>query len=207
MGNFAYRPFESLRELRDRLSEKPLTEKLPPSEDDDELFERAMANVREIREFREIPYRCPRISVKRHPSKEDKSALERLEEIARGRRPIDITKTQEYVEWVNPRYRKELLRHLHEGCFSVQDFLDLHGYTRQEALEILRDFLRQARQRGLGCVKIIHGRGLRSVRGPVLKEAVCRWLERDFRKHIVAYATAQPRDGGLGAVYVLLLRD
>ncbi len=204
MGNFAYRPFESLRQLRNRLSEKPLTEKLPPAEDDDELFERAMARVREIKEFREIPYRCPRVSVKKRPLRDDNSALKRLEEIARGQRPIDITKTQEYVEWVNPRYRKELVRHLHRGCFSVQDFLDLHGYTRQEALEALRNFLREARQRGLSCVKIIHGRGLRSVRGPVLKEAVCRWLERDFRKLVVAYATAGPRDGGLGAVYVLL---
>ncbi|RMG70354.1 MAG: hypothetical protein D6710_07445, partial [Nitrospirae bacterium] len=164
MGNFAYRPFESLRQLRNRLSEKPLTEKLPPAEDDDELFERAMAKVREIKEFREIPYRCPRVSVKKRPLRDDNSALKRLEEIARGQRPIDITKTQEYVEWVNPRYRKELVRHLHRGCFSVQDFLDLHGYTRQEALEALRNFLREARQRGLSCVKIIHGRGLRSVR-------------------------------------------
>ena len=206
MSNFSHRPFEALRDLKVRLAEKPISQKLPPAEDDHELFEKAMAKVREIKEFREIPYRSPRVSIKRAACIEE-SAFKRLEEIAKGRQPLDLSKTQEYVEWVNPGYRKELAELLHNGSFSVQDCLDLHGYCREEALEALRDFLKQAKHKGLGCVKIIHGRGLRSVRGPVLKEAVCQWLERDFRKYVVAYTTARRQDGGLGAVYVLLSRD
>ncbi len=204
MSNSGYRPFESLKALKSRLSEKPLTEKLPPSEDDEELFERAMAKVKEIREFREIPYQSPRVTVKPALAATEREALKRLRELVDGRVPIELSKTQEYVEWINPTYKKEYLTLLQAGRLSVQDFLDLHGYSKVEAFEALRDFLKQANLKGIRCVKIIHGRGLRSVKGPVLKKALCRWLEREFRKYVVAYTTARRQDGGLGAVYVLL---
>ncbi len=207
MSNSGYRPFESLGKIKNLLSEKPLKQKLPRAEDDNELFLKAMAKVKEIKEFREIPYRTPKVSVRRSTIVNKKSAFQRLVDIARGRQPIDISMTQEYVEWVNPLYRKELSRLLHEGSFSVQDFLDLHGYSRAEAQLAMRDFLKKSKQKGLSCVKIIHGRGLRSVRGPVLKQAVCQWLDRDFRKYVIAYTTASRYDGGLGAVYVLLSRS
>jgi len=53
-------------------------------------------------------------------------------------------------------------------------------------------------------LKIIHGRGLRSAKGPVLKNALMKWLSEHYRKHMIAFATARQCDGGLGAVYVLL---
>ncbi|UCH46386.1 MAG: Smr/MutS family protein [Nitrospiraceae bacterium] len=52
-------------------------------------------------------------------------------------------------------------------------------------------------------MKIIHGRGLRSPDGPVLKKAVIQWLLTRYRKYIVAFASARQCDGGLGAIYVL----
>jgi DNA-nicking Smr family endonuclease len=53
-------------------------------------------------------------------------------------------------------------------------------------------------------VKIIHGRGLRSPRGPVLKEKLIKRLSGKYRKHVVAFVTARQCDGGLGALYILL---
>ena len=42
----------------------------------------------------------------------------------------------------------------------------------------------------------------------ILRNAVPRWLnEQPTRVHILAFATAQQRDGGSGALYVLLRRQ
>ena len=41
----------------------------------------------------------------------------------------------------------------------------------------------------------------------MLKEALQNWLATArFGRHVLAFATARPQDGGAGAVYVLLRR-
>ncbi|MDR2946909.1 MAG: Smr/MutS family protein, partial [Candidatus Adiutrix sp.] len=61
---------------------------------------------------------------------------------------------------------------------------------------------------GRGCVLLIHGRGLGSHDGvPVLKRYLETFLLRGTpRKYILAFTTARPLDGGLGASYILLRR-
>ncbi len=86
----------------------------------------------------------------------------------------------------------------------MQDFIDLHGFTVDEAEVHVEEYLRSARLNGLRCIKIIHGRGLKSPLGPVLKEALVGWLSGRYRKNIIAFATARRCDGGLGALYILL---
>ncbi len=128
-----------------------------------------------------------------------------LREVTEGRERIDLTKTQEYVQWINNDIHRSVADRLHRGKYAVQDFIDLHGCTREEAEVEMDRFLKNAIRKGLHCIKIIHGRGLRSVQGPVLKEAVCKRLRGKYRKHTAAFVTARQCDGGLGAVYVLLL--
>jgi DNA-nicking Smr family endonuclease len=57
-------------------------------------------------------------------------------------------------------------------------------------------------------VLLVHGRGSHSKdQVPVLKEALRTWLATArFGRHVLAFATARPQDGGAGAVYVLLRR-
>jgi DNA-nicking Smr family endonuclease len=96
-----------------------------------------------------------------------------------------------------------VLRKLRRGQYRVQAEIDLHGLTVAEAKLALRDFLADALDRDLRCVRIIHGKGLRSGhRGPVLKGAVSSVLRRVGA--VVAYVSARQVDGGTGAVYVLL---
>ena len=53
------------------------------------------------------------------------------------------------------------------------------------------------------CVRIIHGKGSRSEEGqPVLKHKVNYWLR--CRDEVLAFTSATGRDGGTGALYVLL---
>jgi DNA-nicking Smr family endonuclease len=95
---------------------------------------------------------------------------------------------------------------LKRGQQKVEARLDLHGMTQDEAHRALLGFIRAARVAGKRCVLVITGRG--RIGGGVLKAVVPRWLdEAEFRPHLLAIATAQPRDGGAGALYVMLRRN
>jgi DNA-nicking Smr family endonuclease len=94
---------------------------------------------------------------------------------------------------------------LRRGKRAIEARLDLHGMTQAEAHRALGAFIRGARASGKRCVLVITGRG--GAGGGVLKSSVPRWLdEPEFRPHLLAIATAQPRDGGAGALYVMLRR-
>ena len=96
-----------------------------------------------------------------------------------------------------------VLKKLRRGQYRVQAEIDLHGLTVAEAKQALREFLATSLDRHLRCVRIIHGKGLRSGhRGPVLKGVVGSVLRRV--NPVVAYVSARQVDGGTGAVYVLL---
>lgn len=105
--------------------------------------------------------------------------------------------------FVRPGLQKKHLRRLRRGQIPIDAETDLHGMRIHEAHTLLADFLRECRNEGARCVRVIHGKGLGSRGGQaVLKWEVDRWL----RQHdgVMAFCTAQPRDGGTGAVYVLL---
>jgi DNA-nicking Smr family endonuclease len=96
-----------------------------------------------------------------------------------------------------------VLRKLRRGDYRVQGEIDLHGLTVTQAKQALRDFLAQALMRQWRCVRIIHGKGLRSGhRGPVLKGMVGAMLRKVGP--VLAYVSARQVDGGTGAIYVLL---
>jgi DNA-nicking Smr family endonuclease len=99
---------------------------------------------------------------------------------------------------------------LKRGKHKIEARLDLHGMTQNEAHRTLLGFIRAARAGGKRCVLVITGRG--SPKGPngggVLRTAVPRWFEEaEFRPHLLAISPAQPRDGGAGALYVMLRRS
>jgi len=97
----------------------------------------------------------------------------------------------------------QTLKKLRRGHWILQDELDLHGYTVDDARERLATFLARCIRRGLRCVRVIHGKGLRSKnREPVLKKQVAGWLAR--REEVLAFCQARAADGGSGAVVVLL---
>jgi len=101
---------------------------------------------------------------------------------------------------------------LRRGRMPVEGRIDLHGKTQEAAHRALNAFLAGAQHRGLRCVLVITGRGMKPVEGGrvsrgVLKREVPRWLqEGDNRRRVLAYATARPEHGGEGALYVLLRR-
>lgn len=94
------------------------------------------------------------------------------------------------------------IKRLQAGYYDVVADVDLHGYSQEEAQQVLNEFIEFVQQRGV-CGEIIHGSGLGS-RGytPILKTLVRRWLM--MHPDVLAYC--EPRKGNDGAVRILLKR-
>ncbi len=119
--------------------------------------------------------------------------------------PAEIETGEELI-FVRPGIQQRVWRKFRRGQYVIQGELDLHGRVVAEAREMVGAFLRDARAAGKRCVRIIHGKGLSSEgRLPVLKGKVNSWLRQ--KDEVLAFCSAPPRDGGTGAVYVLLKRN
>jgi len=102
-----------------------------------------------------------------------------------------------------PGVQDSVIRKLRRGQYRVEAEIDLHGLIVDQARPALRAFLARAIADGRRCVRVIHGKGLRSgSRGPVLKNAVNLILRKTAP--VVAFCSARRVDGGTGAIYVLL---
>ncbi len=106
---------------------------------------------------------------------------------------------------VDKRTNQRLIR----GKMAVEARLDLHGHTKEMAHRELESFIKGSFSAGRRCVMIITGKGLRLESGEigVLRQAVPQWLNSPaLRPMVLAYSHATPKDGGEGALYVLLKR-
>jgi len=104
-----------------------------------------------------------------------------------------------------PGLDKRTQMRLKRGQVELDAVIDLHGHTQTEAHRALAAFLQGSREAGRRTVLVITGKG--QAGGGVLRDAVPRWLnEPGFRPMIRAFAHAQPKHGGEGALYVLLKR-
>lgn len=141
------------------------------------------------------------------PSEADES-MARLAESVTGSGPLRSTGSDEVMEGAAPGFDERVVRRLRAGGFPRQGRVDLHGLGRDEARAALESFIARSRVAGWRCVLVVHGRGLHSEAGvPVLKQGVQQWLTRGpVARHVLAFCSARPEDGGAGAVYVLLRR-
>jgi DNA-nicking Smr family endonuclease len=99
--------------------------------------------------------------------------------------------------------QNRVLRNLKQGKIPLEDLLDLHGQTIEQAHKSTMQFIQQCQQQRKYCVLIIHGQGYRSAGGvAVLKQNVSHWLQQ--HNSVLAFHSALAADGGKGAVYVLL---
>ena len=97
-------------------------------------------------------------------------------------------------------------KRLFRGDVTIDARLDLHGFNAAQAQRKLTQFLGQARLSGYRCILVITGKGARGE--GVLRSSVPDWLKRPPLSDLVlAIAQAKPRDGGAGALYVLLRRQ
>ena len=130
-------------------------------------------------------------------------------------RPLELSKegentlseseveTHEFLHFARPGVQQRVLADLQRGAIEVGLELDLHGLVVEVARRVLAEFLIECGLRRIRCARIIHGKGGRSPgQTPVLKQKVNYWLR--LHHEVLAFCSATRRDGGTGAVYVLL---
>lgn len=170
------------------------------SDDDARLFREAIGEVRRI-EADTPPPALPKPAPRPRMFEADEAAV--AGELLDFDFDPAALEVGEELSYLRDGYPPKLLRQLKRGQYSVGDVLDLHQMNAAAAQASIVDFLAEARQRDLRCVRIIHGKGLRSkAAGPVLKALTDRLLRR--RDDVVAFASARPAQGGTGAVVILL---
>jgi len=175
--------------------------------DHDEFLE-AMADVKPLRKRKRT---IPRPSGKeRQIIFSDRGSEEErlLSDFVEGKTDFEWSFHPAYQEGGPERKNRPLIKKLRRGGFSVQAELDLHGLSQSEAYRELEAFLKECTRRQFRCIRIIHGKGMRSTNHiPVLKRMVPKWLStKRIGPYVVAFSSAPPTDGGVGATYVLLRR-
>jgi len=165
------------------------------NEDDDKLFSEAMQGVNTLV--------TDRASLKQKPANIKKRPINVERKIEDTLSDEFITECDDFLEFMRPGIQKSYLKQIRNGKIAIEDHLDLHGYRRDDARKTLLDFLDHAQHQSFKLVRIVHGKGYHSDGSqPVIKAMLNKWLQAI--PEVLAFVSAMPKDGGTGAVYVLL---
>jgi DNA-nicking Smr family endonuclease len=205
---FASRPFGPLKGVRTELQAEPRKATAPVvkpeiSAGDADLFLQAVAGVKRL-------HSAPA------PGKSDKPAPPRISRLDDEERAVflqalenlqlDVTFRDELPEEEGPTMPLPVnrLRQVKRGTIRIDFQLDLHGLTKDEALQSLAAFITGAYNRGQKAVLVITGKGNRSPGEPVLQGAVASWLREKGKGMVAEFAPAPREMGGSGAFVVFL---
>ena len=168
----------------------------------DDDFRRAVGDVKPLRKPRRVELRGAAPAPVPIQTRRDELAV--LAESLAG--PVsleDALDSGDELAYLHDGLSRQVLRRLRRGHWAIQQAVDLHGLTWSQAAASVAEFLRESVARGLRCVRIVHGKGLRSPnRVPVLKGKLRKWLPQ--RQEVLAFCQAPAAEGGAGALLVLL---
>jgi len=192
--------FENTSEIesRNERNNKPIIE-TSNSSDDAALFREAIAGVHPLKNTNQIepkPQSKKVIRVQRHL--EEETFTYALSDFAGD---INPSSADEFLEYRSNGVQQRLFKKLKNGQLSIESKLDMHGLIVNQAREIVSEFISICLAEQLRCVIIIHGKGSRGGQ-PVLKSMLSHWLQQI--PEVLAYCSAQPKQGGTGALIILL---
>lgn len=171
---------------------------------DEMLFFEAVSGVKRLSGSKPPPQVKAQQEAKVQREEEDQAVfLKALEALRLDVRFSDQLSEQEAAPRPTPVNR---LRQVRRGGIRIDLQLDLHGLTRDEALENLDRFVKGAYNRGQKGVLVITGKGNNSPGEPVLKVAVASWL-RESGKGMVAEFVQAPNDMGGSGAFVVFLKE
>jgi len=166
--------------------------------DDESLFLTEMAGVAPLRPDNKIKIRKkPKIPPGQTTEEDYRFAINDVFSSAEI-----IEECPDILSFSRSGLQHKVLKKLRQGKYPVEHALDLHGLTVEQARNELLEFLGECEAAGVSHAIIVHGKGFRSKDKPVIKPMVNRWLPAV--DNVLAFHSAQPKDGGSGAVYVLL---
>ncbi len=172
------------------------------------IFQEAMADVKKISKSNHaVPNQTTNkhLNSKKNIPYDEHETVVQLKELIKNGTGFVVSLTPEYVEGTANKVSPEVARLLHNGYFSIQAHIDLHGLGVNDAHQAFDRFLNKSVMAGKRAVLIIHGRGLSSPHKPILKTKVYKWLtSAPWHKWVIAFSSARLCDGGAGATYILL---
>lgn len=141
------------------------------------------------------------------PQASDDEARSRLAALVGGGVRFDIMRDGDEVRGRRVGTPESVVRTLMRNDARPEATVDLHGMRAVEAEREVVRFVRGAARRGVRRVCIVHGKGLHSESGPVLRERVVHVLSEGGAAPVVlAFVTASHARGGSGALMVELTR-
>ncbi len=116
---------------------------------------------------------------------------------------LDKVGLEDSLSYTAPGLQTAVLKKLRKGYFDLDAEIDLHGLTSNTAKQQFLQFLQDCTYNGYRCVHIVHGKGYRSTdQHPILKNNLNLWLRQ--HQDVLAFCSAPQKNGGTGAVFVLL---
>lgn len=170
---------------------KPKTTDSPAQREENDLWRAVVESVKPLGGREEVIKSPPPVAVKRtKPPAAGIDSPSKLPDPGGNELPATDWRTAKRVK---------------KGKMSIEARVDLHGMTQHQAHGALAAFIAESRDLGRRCVLVITGKGRGDAAPGVLRSGVPRWLNQPpNREKIISFTQAAPRDGGDGALYVLL---
>ena len=171
---------------------------------DDELWWRVAESITPLQHRRRTPSKPPVKAEEGETAPVRKARALPAPKPAPAHKPTLAELTHDRLSDLDKRTGQKLVR----GKLPLEGRIDLHGMTQEQAHSRLARFIATSAEAGKRCVLVITGKGTKaSGEVGVLRAAVPRWLNgADLRPLVLAIRYAQAKDGGEGALYVLLKR-
>ena len=209
MANFDQKSLKALKKqlIKKEKADKALKQldekKQKQQHEDQNFFRNAMEGVKPLA-FSHVVHELekPKAKINRHNTTEEQieihdSLSDQLE--------VDEVEGDDVLSFCRDGIQKNVFKKLRSGGYRISDELDLHGSSIKQAKEILVYYLQEAVQFEGCCIRVIHGKGLSSGKQKsILKTYINHWLSEHER--VLAFHSAKIKDGGTGAVYLLLKR-
>ena len=183
-----------------------MTKSRKPPEDDDALWREVTRTVTPLPGRKLAPPPPPKPPAADPKPSTAKPDLRR--KALRAPLPVAPAPLPHLKPGTSPGVDRRTSERLRRGRMEIEGRIDLHGQTQAAAHTALNGFIMRSHARGRRVVLVITGKGNIGKGGGVLRAQVPNWLNQDpVREKVLAFFPAQPKDGGDGALYVLLKRQ
>lgn len=178
----------------------------PAPEDDEALFKKSMHGVKKM-----DTSNIAKIEKDKKKKLDSQTLAKRASAI--GPMQTDNAELSDTQAMLNPvasqatlSYRIATLQHkvfedLKAGNLRWFEAVDLHGCTVEDARMAVLQIIQMAKDENQNVIKIVHGKGPEAI----LKTYVNGWLRQ--HRDVLAFVSAPEKQGGTGAVLVLLKRS
>lgn len=176
--------------------------------DDDDFFLQQMQGVAKLKQAKKVDLSQPHQTTEAHKVRQQAATREQISTDPNHLQHYEVQRVQPHdvLGFKCHGIQDGVYRKLRQGKYQIDARLDLHKMTIETAREKVFSFINDCMKYDLRTVLIMPGKGDRNTEDPaLLKSYLIHWLPQ--LNDVMAYHTAQPKDGGAGAFYVLLKKS